>query len=82
LAEGIAIAQPARLEQMRSKFSDYRIRVCVVTPADITAAHRELARNGFYVEPTSAAAWAAWRLAPNSTGTTVVALTGNGLKAA
>ncbi len=82
LAEGIAISDPARLEQMRSQFSDFRIRVCVVTSRDIGAAHAELARNGFYVEPTSAAAWAAWRRAPATAGTTVVALTGHGLKAA
>lgn len=81
LAEGIAISHPARLEQMRSQLSDH-IRVCVVTPTDIATAQRELARSGFYVEPTSAAAWAAWRRTPASGGTTVVALTGHGLKAA
>ena len=81
LAEGIAIAHPARLAQMQSRLTDYRVDLAVVTPAEIVTAHHELARNGFYVEPTSAAAWAAWRRAPAS-GTTVVALTGHGLKAA
>jgi threonine synthase len=80
LAEGIAISHPLRLEHMRSLLAGYRSRVCVLAPAEITNAHRELASGGFYVEPTSAAAWAAWRGTPHSHGPAVVALTGHGLK--
>jgi threonine synthase len=82
LAEGIAISRPARLDQMRSRFSDYDIRVSVVGRSEIIAARQELAGSGFYVEPTSAAAWAAWRQGSAPPGPAVVALTGHGLKAA
>jgi threonine synthase len=66
---------------MRTHLSE-RAQVCVVAPTEILAAQRELARNGFYVEPTSAAAWAAWRQTGAPGAKTVVALTGHGLKAA
>jgi threonine synthase len=81
-AEGIAIAKPARLDQIRRQLKDFSVRVCVVTPSETADGQRELSAHGFYVEPTSAAAWAAWRRDPQNQDTTVVALTGNGLKAA
>ncbi len=82
LAEGIAIARPVRLDQMLDQLEDFPVEVRVVTASEIARGHAELARHGFYVEPTSAAAWAAWRRGPESADTTVVALTGHGLKAA
>jgi len=53
--------------------------VVVVTDDEISQAQRELALDGYCVEPTSAVAWAAYRRT-HPRGRTVVALTGNGLK--
>jgi threonine synthase len=80
LAEGIAISRPARRQQILDQLTVYDATVCVVDNAAILDAQRELAVGGFYVEPTSAAAWAAWRGQPTN-DCTVVALTGHGLKA-
>jgi threonine synthase len=79
LAEGIAIREPSRREQMINRLAGLDATVCVVDDAAIRAARRELALGGFYVEPTSAVAWAAWRR-QGAGGSTVVALTGHGLK--
>lgn len=79
LAEGIAIRRPARGAQILQRLVDYDATVCVVEDTEILDARCELARGGFYVEPTSAAAWAAWRR-HGGKECTVVALTGHGLK--
>jgi threonine synthase len=79
LAEGIAIREPSRREQMLDRLAELDATVCVLDDAAIRAAQRELALSGFYVEPTSAVAWAASRQ-QGAAGTTVVALTGHGLK--
>lgn len=81
LAEGIAIRHPARREQIRNWLTKFQSTLRVVDSADIIDAQRELGLGGFYVEPTSAAAWAAWHQ-ESTTECTVVALTGHGLKAA
>lgn len=81
LAEGIAVRRPARREQILDRLAGFDANVCVVDDAAILTAQGELALGGFYVEPTSAAAWAAWRRR-GTTECTVVALTGHGLKAA
>ncbi len=82
LAEGIAIRQPSRRDQMLDRLTGLRTTVSVVGDPAIREAQRELAVGGFYVEPTSAVAWAAWRQlrANTPSGRTVVALTGHGLK--
>jgi threonine synthase len=79
LAEGIALTEPPRLEQMRRRLRQFETVVCPVGPEAILAARSELAHGGLYVEPTSAAVWAAWRQQPDA-GRTVIALTGHGLK--
>ncbi len=79
LAEGLAIRHPARREQLLQRLAAFDATVCVVEDTEILDAQRELALGGFYVEPTSAAAWAAWRRR-GGTERTVVALTGHGLK--
>ena len=84
VAEGIAVPRPARLRQLRQEVARSGGEVVVVDDRQILQAHRELARNGFYVEPTSAVAWAGWRelaAAGPPRGHTVIALTGSGLKA-
>ncbi|MFE4226523.1 pyridoxal-phosphate dependent enzyme [Arthrobacter sp. NPDC056886] len=79
IAEGIALRHPTRRAQMRERLARLEVTVCVVDSDEVLLARRELGYGGFYVEPTSAVAWAAWRRT-NSPGTSVVALTGNGLK--
>jgi threonine synthase len=84
LAEGIAIAAPPRLQQMRDAVE--RSGGAVITAGDdaVRAARAELAGRGIDVEPTAAVAYAAWRSWPAgaAAGSTVIALTGAGLKAA
>lgn len=79
VAEGIAIQSPARLTQLKARLATLDVTVSVVNSYQVLRAQDELARGGFYVEPTSAAAWAAWRHIEPS-GPSVVALTGHGLK--
>lgn len=59
IAEGIAIARPARGAQILSAVAATGGTVVTVTDDQIRAAHRDLARAGLYVEPTSAVCWAA-----------------------
>jgi len=83
LAEGLAIPKPIRgqrvLEAIRSSGGS-----CVsVSEEQISAARRQAARQGFYVEPTSATALAAVELVNEMAGpedVIVVPLTGSGLK--
>jgi len=79
LAEGIAISRPARQAEMLDLVEEMGMTVVVVTNDEISQAQRELALDGYCVEPTSAVAWAAYRRT-HPRGRTVVALTGNGLK--
>lgn len=79
VAEGIAIQNPVRQAQLKERLATLDVTVSVVNSEEVLRAQDELGRGGFYVEPTSAAAWAAWRhIEP--TRTSVVALTGHGLK--
>jgi len=85
LAEGIAIPEPARRDEILAAVAASGGRVVTVAEEQIVTARAELARAGLWVEPTAAAAWAAWAgerarlLAASST--TVVVLCGAGLKA-
>lgn len=58
-AEGIAIATPARGAQILAAVRETGGTFVAVPEASITAAHAGLAREGLYVEPTSAVCWAA-----------------------
>ncbi len=83
VAEGIAIAEPPRREQMLAAIAASGGTVLTADDDEIMAAKAELAGRGIDVEPTAAAAYAAWRSWPGAeaAGRTVVALTGAGLKA-
>lgn len=81
VAEGIAIAAPVRLREIRSIVTTSGGRVETVNEVEIGAALRSLVRQGFFVEPTAAVAFAACQRGPVAPGT-VVLLTGHGLKAA
>jgi threonine synthase len=79
IAEGIAIAKPARGRQIVNAVRNTGGTIVTVTDDQIRAAHTDLAHNGLYVEPTSAVCWAAITDLPN-TGQAVVPLCGSGLK--
>jgi threonine synthase len=59
VASGIAIAEPARADQIRAAVAASGGRVVEVGDEAILAARRDLARMGTEVEPTGAVAWAA-----------------------
>ena len=86
IAEGTAIAQPIRLAEVLGTLRETRGGAVMLTEEEIGAATLDLARIGIYVEPTSAQAAAAFRkllaagtITPEQT--TVLVLTGSGLKA-
>jgi len=86
IAEGTAITKPIRLKPVLEAIRRSGGSTVAVTEEEIVASVLDLARIGLYVEPTSAAAAAAYaRLVAAGTikpaETTVVVLTGSGLKA-
>jgi threonine synthase len=86
IAEGIASSQPTRVSEVLHAIRDSRGAVVAVSEEEITAALGTLARMGLYVEPTAAAAAAGLtQLLASGTirpeETTVLVLTGSGLKA-
>lgn len=86
IAEGTAIARPVRLKQVLDAIRRSNGSTVAVGEDEIVTTLRELAAQGLYAEPTSAAAAAACtRLIAEGTisasETTVAVLTGSGLKA-
>jgi threonine synthase len=86
IAEGTAIAQPIRLLEVLGALRETQGGAVMLSEAEIAQATLDLARLGIYVEPTSAQAAAALgRLLAAGTitpeQTTVLVLTGSGLKA-
>jgi len=86
IAEGIATARPTRVAEVLRAVRQTGGAIVAVEEAEIVEALRALARRGLYVEPTSAVAAAGLtRLlatgAIRSHETTVLVLTGSGLKA-
>ena len=86
IAEGTAIAQPIRLREVLGTLRETRGGAVALTEQEIVQATFELARLGLYVEPTAAqpvAAFAKLLAAGTITPeqTTVLVLTGSGLKA-
>jgi threonine synthase len=59
VAEGIAIARPARGAQILAAVRDTGGMITTVSDEQVRSAHTTLARSGLYVEPTGAACWAA-----------------------
>jgi threonine synthase len=79
IAEGTAIAQPVRAEEVLEAIRDSNGDMITVPEPEIAAATLELARRGLYAEPTSAQVLPALRkLGPQ--GRTVMILTGSALK--
>lgn len=86
IAEGTAIAQPVRLPEVLGVLEESQGGAVMLDEAEIAAMSLTLARSGVYVEPTCAQAAAAFQrlLAAGTISaeeTTVVVLTGSGLKA-
>jgi len=87
VAEGIAIAAPARGRQILAAVRATGGTIVTVTDEQVHAAHTALARAGLYVEPTSAVCWAAIQAGlvattprPDGLPAVVVPLCGSGLK--
>jgi threonine synthase len=86
IAEGTAIAQPIRLREVLGVLRETRGGAVMLTEEEIVRATFDLARLGLYVEPTAAQPvaalaklLAAGTITPDQT--TVLVLTGSGLKA-
>lgn len=82
IAEGIRIVRPPRAPDVLRAIRDTGGDVLIVADEEIRRAQRALAHRGLYIEPTSAAAVAGVQKLGRIAGTTVVPLTGSGLKAA
>lgn len=81
IAEGISIAKPLRAKEILRAVRETGGEILAVEEWEILKAREELARKGFFVEPTSAVAVAALdRLFHLSGKTIVIPLTGSGLK--
>lgn len=78
VAEGIAIARPARGAQVLEAVAATGGEIVTVDEARIEAAQADLAAKGFFVEPTAAVCWAA--LLRGGYEDAVVPLGGAGLK--
>jgi threonine synthase len=86
IAEGIASSKPTRMREVLVPVRASGGEIVAVSEDEIVRALAALARKGFYVEPTSAAAAAGLsqliaRGAVKKGETTVLVLTGTGLKA-
>ncbi|MFC7322929.1 threonine synthase [Halobacillus campisalis] len=83
-AEGIAIADPARGNQVSAAVKSTGGNIVTAPEEGIDAAQKELAQRGFFVEPTTAATYAAFNKYRDSITTVddvvVMSLCGSGLK--
>ncbi len=81
IAEGIAVQNPPRSPAVLKALRDSGGYTAAVSEDEIKSATAALIRRGVFAEPTSAAAYAAWRrLGPSERADSVVILTGHGLK--
>ncbi len=81
LAEGVRVSRPARKDALLSELTRGKDYVLAIDEEEILPARDELARRGFYVEPTSALVWPALRqLAGKIPEPVVLILTGSGYK--
>jgi threonine synthase len=81
IAEGIRVKRPVRVKTILTALEDSQGFIVVVDEEDILPARDELAKRGFYVEPTSAVVWPALLKSKKSLNhPIVIVLTGSGLK--
>lgn len=86
IAEGIALADPNKCQQVVNAARNTHGQILCAEEWEIADAVRELSLNGFFVEPTSATAYAGLKQlltekALNPDSQTVMIVSGNGLKA-
>lgn len=81
IAEGIRIARPPRSRQILAAIRASGGSIVTVTDDEIRASLRTLLAGGLFIEPTAAAAYAG-AAKVDRRGTTILAFTGHGLKAA
>jgi threonine synthase len=82
LAEGVRVRFPMRGDAVMQMIAEQKGMLVAVEEADILPGRDQLARLGFYVEPTSAIVWNALeQVAAELPDPVAVALTGSGLKA-
>ncbi len=81
VAEGIRILRPVRGDAVMQAVAETRGTILAFSEEDIMEGRRELARRGFYVEPTSAVVWPALEeVLRGVEGEVVAVLTGSGYK--
>ena len=85
IAEGTAIEKPLRLNEMLSALKNSNGQTIAVSEADIIIGVKQLAKLGFFIEPTSASVYNALKQLQKQNvitaeQTTVIILTGSGLK--
>ncbi len=81
IAEGIAVQNPPRSPAVLNALRSSGGFTMAVTEEEIRSATAALLQRGVFAEPTSAAAYAAWRrLSRSERAESVVILTGHGLK--
>lgn len=82
IAEGIRIRMPVRGDEVLRMVENSGGKFVTVDEDEIIAGQTWLARNGLFVEPTSAVVWGAWnQLIDQLAEPVVLILTGSGLKA-
>lgn len=81
IAEGICVQYPVRGDEVIRICDTYQAELVAVEDDKITLGLDQLAKQGFYVEPTSAVVWNAMEQRISTwENPVVVVLTGNGLK--
>jgi threonine synthase len=83
IAEGIAVWQPPHWHSILSIIRSTKGAVVTVSEEETVQAHRQMARQGIYIEPTSATAIAGFKKLSsdiNPRALVVLPLTGSGLK--
>ncbi len=87
IADALISVNPPLLQMMADQLKKTKGDASIVEENEVLSAHRELARHGFFVEPSSAVAYAAYKnqiknIETSKTDNTVIVLTGTGLKMA
>jgi threonine synthase len=85
VADALVSVKPPLLDLMAKGLKDAKGDAVIVEENEIVSAFKELAGKGFFVEPSSAVAYAAYRKQGSAKtvsedGNTVIILTGSGLK--
>lgn len=81
IAEGVKVSAPVRGSAILRNLSGHRGKIISVSDDQLLRAYQEIARKGFFIEPTSSLVWAALENNINDLPAPVVlVLTGSGLK--